>query len=471
MKQSVLVVDDEDNVCQSLKAILEDEGFLVHAVGTGEECLKIMARRKIDAVLLDIWLPGQDGMAILRELKSGWPGCCVVMISGHGTIETAVKATKLGAFDFLEKPLSIEKTLLVLNNALHRKSLEEENRTLRAEIGGLYIMIGGSIPMKALRQQIDFAAPTDGRVLIYGENGTGKELVAHLLHQRSKRRERRFIEVNCAAIPEDLIESDLFGHIMGSFTGATEDKVGKFVQADGGTLFLDEVGDMSLKTQAKVLRALEEQRFEPVGSHQPVTVDARVIAATNKNLEAEIEKGNFREDLLFRLNVIPFQVPPLRERIEDLEPLVEFFLSDFCAKYGKEPFSLSSGALNALRGYPWPGNIRELKNIVERLVIMVPHQTIKPYDLPQSILRQSGTPAASNAEQHSLQSARDAFERDFILRKISEHQGNISETARFLAIERSSLYRKMRQYNIIFPKKEITDTHVGADSEPHKSKA
>jgi two-component system, NtrC family, nitrogen regulation response regulator NtrX len=454
VKQSILIVDDEPSVCQSLRGILEDEGFQVVTGASGEECLEWMSRRTFDAVLLDIWLPGVDGLETLRRINARWPSCCVVMISGHGTIETAVRATKLGAFDFIEKPLSIDKTLLVLNNALHQKSLEDENRSLREEVERRHVMIGDSIPMQALRQQIDFAAPTDGRILIYGENGTGKELVAHLLHRRSKRSHRRFVEVNCAAIPEDLIESDLFGHMRGSFTGASEDKVGKFAQADGGTLFLDEVGDMSLKTQAKVLRALEEQRFEPVGSHEAVTVDVRVIAATNKNLEAEIEKGNFREDLLFRLNVIPFQVPPLRERMEDLEPLLQHFITEFCRKYGRFSFRFSPAALMGLRRYSWPGNIRELKNMVERLVIMFPQDTIDLYDLPSGIVDSEGGPAAGAAKEHTLQEAREAFERSYILEKIFEHQGNITETARALDIERSHLYRKMRQYRISFPRRE-----------------
>ncbi len=317
-RPAILVVDDEKGVQTSLQGVLEDVGFETAGASTGEDCLALMARREFAVVLLDIWLPGMDGIQVLEQIRKSAPLTSVIMISGHASIETAVRATKLGAFDFVEKPLSLEKTLLVVKNALHQHHLEAENRLLREQIQQQYVMIGDSVPMQALRQQIEFAAPTNGRVLIYGENGTGKELVAHLLHIHSQRHDHAFIEMNCAAIPEELIESELFGHVKGSFTGASEDKEGKFAQADGGTLFLDEVGDMSPKTQAKVLRVLEEQRFTPVGGNASMKVDVRVIASTNKILEREIELGNFREDLYYRLNVIPFQIPPLRERKEDI---------------------------------------------------------------------------------------------------------------------------------------------------------
>src|SRR5712692_7329994 len=378
MPHSILIVDDESGIRQSLPSILREEGYQVQAVASGEECLAAVEAKPVDVVLLDIWLPGMDGLTTLERLHQSERPPMVVMISGHGNIETAVRATKLGAFDFVEKPMSLEKTILVVRNALEHLRLEEENRRLRAEIEHSYRVIGDSVPMKALRQQIALTAPTNGRVLIYGESGTGKELIARALHGASQRNSNPFVEVNCAAIPEELIESELFGHRRGSFTGASEDKVGKFQKADGGTLFLDEVGDMSLKTQSKVLRVLEEQRFEPVGSNQAVTVDVRVIAATNKKLDDEIARGSFREDLFYRLNVIPFYVPALRARIEDLPILARYFLAEYSAAYGRKPKELSEAALEVLLRYPWPGNVRELRNLIERLVIICPQQRIEP---------------------------------------------------------------------------------------------
>jgi two-component system nitrogen regulation response regulator NtrX len=378
----------------------------------------------------------------------------VIMISGHGSIETAVRATKLGAFDFIEKPLSLEKTLLVVKNALHQHQLEVENRLLREQIEQKYVMIGESVPMQALRQQIAFAAPTNGRVLIYGENGTGKELVAHLLHLRSPRCDESFVEMNCAAIPEELIESELFGHVKGSFTGASEDKEGKFAQADCGTLFLDEVGDMSSKTQAKVLRVLEEQRFTPVGGNTALKVDVRVIASTNKNLEREIELGNFREDLYYRLNVLPFQIPPLRERKEDIALLTTYFLNDFAQKYGRKPPVLTRKAMEILENYPWPGNVRELRNIMERIVIMTHQARIDIYNLPEPIVHRTLSAQPEQGPEASLQEARERFERDFILQKLTEHKGNVSRAAQALGIERSNLYRKIRQLGIPYSGRE-----------------
>jgi two-component system nitrogen regulation response regulator NtrX len=342
----------------------------------------------------------------------------------------------------------------MVKNALHQHQLEQENRLLREQIQQKYVMIGDSVPMQALRQQIEFAAPTNGRVLIYGENGTGKELVAHLLHLRSQRRDCPFIEMNCAAIPEELIESELFGHVKGSFTGASEDKEGKFAQADGGTLFLDEVGDMSPKTQAKVLRVLEEQRFTPVGGSASMKVDVRVLASTNKILEREIELGNFREDLYYRLNVIPFQIPPLRERREDISVLTHYFLEDFAQKYGRKPPTLTPKAVEVLEGYPWPGNVRELRNIMERFIIMYPHGRIDVFDLPESILRRTILTSVEPDTAPSLQDAREKFERGFILQKLAEHKGNVSRTAQALGIERSNLYRKLRQLGIPYSGRE-----------------
>jgi len=446
MARSILVVDDESGIRQSLTSILEEEGYRVEAVGSGEECLATVAARPFDLILLDVWLPGMDGLVTLERLQQSVPAPMVVMISGHGNIETAVRATKLGAFDFVEKPLSLEKTILVVKNALEYLRLEEENRGLRAELEQRCQVIGESVPMKALRQQIALAAPTNGRVLIYGESGTGKELVARALHAASLRRDRPLVEVNCAAIPEELIESELFGHLKGSFTGASEDKVGKFQKADMGTLFLDEVGDMSLKTQSKVLRVLEEQRFEPVGSNQAVEVDVRVIAATNKTLEGEIARGAFREDLFYRLNVIPFHVSPLRERIEDLPILARYFLAEFSGAYGRKVKELSEGALDVLMRHPWPGNVRELKNLIERLVIICPQQRIEAHHLPPELFR--GAARSPQQPYATLHEARAAYEREFILRKLEEHQWNMTHTASALGLERSHLYRKMKSLGI-----------------------
>jgi len=446
MARSILVVDDESGIRQSLTSILEEEGYRVEAVGSGEECLATVAARPFDLILLDVWLPGMDGLVTLERLQQSVPAPMVVMISGHGNIETAVRATKLGAFDFVEKPLSLEKTILVVKNALEYLRLEEENRGLRAELEQRCQVIGESVPMKALRQQIALAAPTNGRVLIYGESGTGKELVARALHAASLRRDRPLVEVNCAAIPEELIESELFGHVKGSFTGASEDKVGKFQKADMGTLFLDEVGDMSLKTQSKVLRVLEEQRFEPVGSNQAVDVDVRVIAATNKTLEGEIARGAFREDLFYRLNVIPFYVSPLRERIEDLPILARYFLAEFSGAYGRKVKELSEGALDVLMRHPWPGNVRELKNLIERLVIICPQQRIEAHHLPPELFR--GAARSPQQPYATLHEARAAYEREFILRKLEEHQWNMTHTASALGLERSNLYRKMKSLGI-----------------------
>jgi two-component system nitrogen regulation response regulator NtrX len=447
-RPSILIVDDEKGVRAALAGVLADEGFEVEGVSSGEECLQLAAQKEFAVVLLDVWLPGLDGLQVLEQLRRVAPTASVVMISGHASIETAVRATKLGAFDFVEKPLSLEKTLLVVKNAVHQRQLEEDNRKLREQIYREYVMIGDSVPMQALRQQIEFAAPTHGRVLIYGENGTGKELVAHLLHMRSTRSDRPFVDMNCAAIPEELIESELFGHVKGSFTGASEDKEGKFAAADGGTLFLDEVGDMSLKTQAKVLRVLEDQRFTPVGGNSSVQVDVRVIASTNKNLEREIELGNFREDLYYRLNVIPFQVPPLRERKEDIPVLTRHFLDVFARRNGRRPPALTRRAEDALEGYPWPGNVRELRNIMERLIIMTPRPRVDVFDLPQAILERTVLAASEPDESPTLQTARERFEREYILQKLVEAKGNVSRAAAALDIERSNLYRKMKQLGI-----------------------
>ena len=446
MPQSILIVDDEAGIRDSLSSILTEEGYAVESVSSGEECLERLTNRQIDLVLLDVWLPKMDGIETLERMRRDGHFPMVVMISGHGNIETAVRATKLGAFDFVEKPLSLEKTTQSVKRALEFLRLESENRRLREELGQRYRVLGDSVPMKALRQQIALAAPTNGRVLIYGESGTGKELVARALHAASLRSHEPFVEVNCAAIPEELIESELFGHVKGSFTGASEDKVGKFQKADNGTLFLDEVGDMSLRTQAKVLRVLEEQRFERVGSNHPTAVNVRVIAATNKKLEEQIAKGLFREDLFYRLNVIPFTVPALRERAEDVPILTRHFLAEFAVAYGRKHKEISDAALAVLARYSWPGNVRELRNLIERLMITCPHSRIEPLHLPPELFR--GMPAISPRPNATLHEARSAYEREFILRKLSENQWNMTRTAVALGLERSHLYRKMKSLGI-----------------------
>ena len=464
---AVLIVDDEKGVRSSLLGILEDAGFAAEAVASGEDALDIVNRKEFPVMLLDVWLPGIDGLETLDRIRQIAPETVVIMISGHGSIETAVRATRLGAFDFIEKPLSLEKTLLAVGNAMQQYRLQRENLRLRRELERQYVMIGDSVPMRALRQQIAFAAPTNGRVLILGENGTGKELVAHLLHLNSLRRTGAFVEMNCAAIPEDLIESELFGHVRGSFTGAAEDKKGKFEQADGGTLFLDEVGDMSPKTQAKVLRVLEEQQFSPVGSDASLKVDVRIIASTNKDLEHEIETGGFREDLYYRLNVLPFQIPPLRERVEDIPLFTDHFLEEFSRRYGRRPPELSRRAREILESYPWPGNVRELKNIMERIVIMTKHSRIDIYDLPEDILNRTIAAAAETEASlfaiPSLNEAKEKFEKEFILRKLIEHKGGVSAAAQALGIERSNLYRKIKQFDIPWSGRENGETGTEPD--------
>ena len=444
----LLIVDDEAGIRESLSSILRDEGYQVEAVGSAEEALERAVLGDLEVILLDVWLPGIDGLEALSRLQAMTRPPEVIMISGHGTIETAVRATKLGAFDFLEKPLSLEKVLVLVRNAVQQRRLEEENVLLRSELGHRYQVVGDSVPMKALRQQIAVTAPTNGRVLIYGESGTGKELVARALHAASLRAKGPFVEVNCAAIPEDLIESELFGHRKGCFPGALADKEGTFQKAHGGTMFLDEIGDMSLKTQSKVLRTLEDQRFVPVGSDEAITVDARVIASTNKDLDEEISKGNFREDLFYRLNVIPFSVPPLRERKEDIPLLVRHFLKEFTASYGRRSREISDDAIEILMRYSWPGNVRELRNVMERIVIMNPTAVrIERKHLPPLIQRDGGRRAAGT-EFSTLHQARAAYERDYILKKLDENYGNVSRTAEVLGLERSHLYRKMRSLGI-----------------------
>ncbi len=448
----ILIADDEADIRESLSEILREEGYSVTSAGTVAEALMLLRDAHYDVLLLDIWLPDRDGLDALGEISTlpqeGRPE--VIMISGHGTIETAVRATKLGAFDFLEKPLSIQRTLITIKNAVEKRQLRADNQELKQQLPGGTSITGNSVSAKALRQQIRLMAPTNGRVLIFGESGTGKELIARAMHAESLRSERIFLELKCAAIAENYIESELFGHRNGAVPGAPPEKHGTFERADGGTLLLDEVGDMSLKTQAKFLRALDEKSFTPLGGREPLQVDVRVIATTNKNLEEEIAHGNFREDLFYRLNVIPFFVPPLRERRQDIPLLVAGFLQEIGREYGRPHVEIVPDAVEVMQGYSWPGNVRELKNVVERVLILNPQtQRIERKHLPVLMLRTPARPSGATEEFASLQEAREAYERDFILRKVDECHGNMSRAAETLGLERSHLYRKMRALGIL----------------------
>jgi two-component system, NtrC family, nitrogen regulation response regulator NtrX len=452
---SILVVDDEPGVRSSISGVLSDEGFDVDTADSGEECLEKANGAAYDVIVLDIWLPGVDGLTTLQRLRERQIDSQVVIISGHGNIESAVRAIKMGAYDFIEKPLSLEKTVLVVRNALRQRDLETENRVLRAKVDRQqqqqHTMVGESPAMNQLRNHVSLAAPTNGRVLILGENGTGKELVARTIHHTSRRKSGPFIEVNCAAIPEELIESELFGHARGAFTGAVADKPGRFEQATGGTIFLDEIADMSLKTQAKVLRVLQEQVMERVGGTQRIKVDVRVLAATNKDLTAEIRAGRFREDLYFRLNVLPIFVPALRDRQGDITMLAEHFMALLAAEYGRRPKRLAPEAAARLQHYAWPGNVRELRNVIERVIIMVAGDTITAQDL--GFLGRDGAdgvPVQSSGAGplKPLSEARDEFEKDYILQTLAANQGNMSRTAELLGVERSNLYKKLRAFGI-----------------------
>lgn len=454
MTNSILIVDDERGIRETLRGVLEDEGFSVETAANGEDALKLAAATNFAVILLDIWLGrGADGLETLQKLGENQSSAAVVMISGHGTIETAVRATKLGAFDFLEKPLSSEKTLVTVRNALRQKQLERQNQELQQQLGAEYEMIGDSIVMRALRKQIAIVAPTDGRILISGESGTGKELVARAIHAQSRRADQPFVEINSAALPEELVESELFGHAKGAFSGALAAKKGKFEIADGATLFLDEIGDMSTRVQAKMLRVLEEQRFEPIGSNVPVKVDVRIISATNKDLDELIESGEFRSDLLYRLNVIPFEVPPLRERAEDIPQLVEHFNQKFSRAYNKPAKIFNNEAIERLQNYSFPGNIRELRNTVERVIIMNPAQNINAAELPNfAIEAERSEPAARTFRFPSFKDATDAYQREFILHKLREADNNVSRAAEIMGVDRSHLYRRMKNLGINFDK-------------------
>ena len=450
--EHILIVDDEPAIQASLRGVLEDEGYRVSAVGSGADALRFLADELPDLTFLDIWMEGLDGLETLAGIRRLRPDAVVVMISGHGTIETAVKATRLGAWDFIEKPLALEKTLVTAARALEHARLARENTALRETLGQRTEIIGESAAIRGLREQIATAAPTTGRVLVHGENGSGKELVARAVHAGSARRAGPFVEVNCAAIPEELIESELFGHEKGAFTGALARRRGKFELADGGTLFLDEIGDMSLKTQAKVLRALEERAFERVGGKDTIRVDVRVIAASNRDLEGLIRDGRFRDDLYYRLNVIPIEVPPLRERRDDVPALVDHFVALFCAENGKRAKAISGEALAYFLAYDWPGNVRELRNMVERLVIMAPGDVIDADHLPAPLRPKDAPGPGAEPRERSLREARDHFERSYILAELRANDWNMTRTAERLGIERSHLYRKLKAYGITPPK-------------------
>lgn len=454
MSASILVVDDEEAILTSLSSILRDEGYEVAVAKNGVEALRAYTLDPPDLMILDIWMPEMDGMEALRRIRELVPTAQVMMMSGHGSIETAVKAIKLGAYDYIEKPLSLENVILRVKHALDQYRLEQENRTLRTTVQRKFELVGQSSAMQQLRQVIETAGPTNSRVLIGGENGTGKELVARAIHLRSARAGRPFVAVNCAAIPETLIESELFGHEKGSFTGATSLKRGQFEQADGGTLFLDEIADMSLNTQAKVLRVLQEQQFTRVGGTKLLKVDVRVLAASNKDLLKEIEKGTFREDLFYRLNVVPIVVPPLRERRDDIPLLVRHFMKVHAEEQGLRMKDISPDAMAVFQQYDWPGNIRELRNLIERLMIMMPGPVIEGAQASLSLQARPGGTAAQSAvpvssplftqPYDSLRDARNAFEKEYIGRKLREHHWNISRTAEDLKIERSHLHRKIK---------------------------
>jgi two-component system nitrogen regulation response regulator NtrX len=453
MNATILIVDDEESILKSLGGILEDEGYKPLFAGDGVEALAVAQRETPDLVLLDIWMPRMEGLETLQRLKEIYPGLIVIMMSGHGTIETAVKSTKMGAYDFIEKPLSLEKVVLTVKNALGLNRLQQENASLRSLVLQDHDMIGTTPPMRMLRDQIGLVSPTSATVLITGENGTGKELVARSIHYYSQRRDKPFVEINCAAIPEELIDSELFGHEKGAFNGATAQKKGKFELADGGTIFLDEIGDMSIKTQARVLRILKESKFERVGGTRTIGVDVRLIAATSKALGEEIRGGGFLEDLFYRLDVVSFQIPPLRERKDDIPLLVGHFLDIFCRREGRELKSMPAEAVAMMKNYDWPGNVRELKNIIERLVIMTPERTITEKLIPGYITggesREMGGPKLDAfLDINSLREAREEFEKEFIIQKLEENDWNISKTADSIELERSNLHRKIKFYGI-----------------------
>ena len=450
MTRRILVVDDEKGIRQALGQLLEYEGYEVRTAGNAVDAITEYDRFRPQLVFMDVKMAGIDGLEALKRLKQSDPNAIVVMISGHGTIQTAVEATQLGAYDFLEKPLDTDRILVTLRNALEHLSLSEENTRLKQTIESRYEIVGRSYAIKALLDRIEKVAPSPARVLITGENGTGKELVARAMHRLSPRAQGPFIEVNCAAIPGELIESELFGHMKGSFTGAVQDRAGKFELASGGTLFLDEIGDMSLAAQAKVLRVLEDAVVTRIGGSKPVSVDVRVIAATNKDLEHEIAEGRFREDLYYRLNVVPINVPPLRDRREDIPQLVAHFTERLTRHEGMPPRVFAEDAVKRLSEYDWPGNVRELRNTVERLLILSSGPRISAADVERLVGKRATeqTSLGSLVECRTFEEFKDAAERAFLLAKLRESNWNVSETARILDMPRSNLYKKIERYGL-----------------------
>jgi len=452
LKGKILIIDDEAGILDTVSGILEDEGYTTLTAKDAETAIEILDKEEVDLVFLDVWLPKMSGIEAIKKIKEKDFHIPVIMISGHGNVEVAVQAVKLGAFDFLEKPLSMERIILTAERALQFKSLEKENIKLRSSILKKYELVGNSQAMKKIKSQIEMIARGDSRVLILGESGTGKELVARMIHSLSPRANAPFIEVNCAAIPQELIESELFGHEKGAFTGAIDKKIGKFELANEGTLFLDEIGDMSLLTQAKLLRVIETQKFQRVGGTRDITVNVRIISATNKDLTEEIKKGNFREDLYYRLNVVPVYISPLRERKEDIPELVNYFMDEFSREKGWRRKKISNDAMRILKNYDWPGNVRELKNAVERLMIMVPQETIEALDIENTGIIRNRLKEESYFSYTTLREARDAFEKDFILKKLKENNWNMTKTAEIIGIERSNLYKKIKSLGITLPK-------------------
>jgi two-component system nitrogen regulation response regulator NtrX len=450
IKDKILVIDDEAGICSSLKGILEDEGYAVRTTDTGERGLDLLKSENFDLVLLDIWLPEMNGIQVLEKIKNNEENTKVVMISGHGSVETAVKATKLGAYDFLEKPLSLEKVVLTVKNAMRQKKLEEENIQLRQRVKGKYHLIGKSLAMQKLKQEIDIAAPTDGRVLIYGEAGTGKELIARLIHEQSPRKNKRFVQINSAAIPDELIEMELFGFTKGAFPDAEKDKKGKLLLADGGTLFLDEVSDLDLKIQARLARFLEDLKFEPIGSGESLSSNPRLITATNRNLRELIAQGKFREDLFFKLNIIPVIIPPLRERKEDIPLLISYFLKFFSEEYGKKPKTMSKQALKAFLNFSWPGNVSELINVIERFVIMIQDEEIKASHLSLLVEPRESPSVPGIDDSQPLHTARDKFEKEYIHKILLKHDWDIPTVASELKIEKEALKEKIKSLGISF---------------------
>jgi len=448
MFPSILIVDDEVSILRSLSGILSDEGFETLTATNGYEALKILESESPDLVLLDIWMPGMDGIDTLKEIKKNHPGLAVIMITGHGTIETAVNSTKIGAYDFIEKPISIDKVIVSINNALNFRRLEEENRYLRKKTIEKNSINGNSQPIQDLRKQISISAPTDAWVLIHGENGTGKELAAKMIHQFSARAEFPLVDINCAAISDELIESELLGHEKGAFTEATAKKKGKFELADKGTLFFDEIGDLGLNNQATLLRVLEEKKLTRVGGDRDITIDVRIIASTNKDLQKEIESGQFREDLYYRLNIVPISIPPLRERLEDIPELVNIFLAQIAEKDRALPKKLTPEAIKVLQGYSWPGNVRELKNLLERLEIMVHSDTIDEGDIPPPYnprFPENEITELSLFTMNRLKDAQKEFEKEFIKRKLKNNKNDIVKTAKLIGIDKSYLKKMAKK--------------------------